>query len=1208
MPQLRTDGPSPSRARLPRSSPGAARWTPPPLGEFHSSFGSSVIEEFVAGHNPCDVLRELAQNEFDAGGARLFATFSAEGLNVTGNGRKVDKPGWDRLSLLLGTGRVIGDGASAREVPPKPNGIGSKNFGLRSLFLFGDRIYVRSAGLMAVLDLKELGSQRVADPTSRGHRGVTIFVPHRTESFHSLEAFTPERELTALDDIAAELLLTLVKLVLPTGRRSLRHVVVVSERSGRKLVLHQEAKTIRFYLDGVIAFRRQARLTDARLGQKRRGHTRTFDEIEFQRIVSVPTQHENTIFPSYFRASSSAIRLAVSLPIRGKRIDLSQRGLFYYPIGIKTAFTGSAVSVNAPFQMDADRTKLIDSEWNRWLASEAADLTSELLIHHWLDRFGSDAYLSVLRYTDANPPWFAEEIQSHLKTVACWPTRMRDGSATILRKAEEIIVPIDPVLDGFLEDDKYLDPRIASVEKLRNNLVEFGALRFGLNSLVRLRSAGSDEKALATKVATSEANYHFTNYQTALSEPNQQVRMAAALTKLSRQLSNQNRKDLKETRSTLAADGSLQRAADLLLVNRAIWDVCPVPLSRRLDRKLLDFKAIANLCDPFQVGDWVRQVAERARLGTILEEEHQALYQYLLDSGASLPRVALAAVRKSPVVRDHRGAWVAPIALVSERAPHFAAVEPVVSAPSPELTRAKELTRRLRIRSKLSGQDLVAYAAHVVQHVERVEGFEETLSRLSHLLVPKTIDELRTIPFIRSQTGELGAPERLHQPTAVNLACLDPKDGFVGGARTSLYRRLRCPNRPSSATMLSVLSRRRSENLPPARPEIFYGVLVSALRDERASLNAHADQPILWVGGTYRAPNETLVGSRIPRCFLSAVPQVRSPEVLRQAYEALGAHQQPTGRHWRDLFLWFGNRHATGLDVLPAEERQALREAYRRLGRNGLPEGVPETTRCLLSRDGTLHSLLELRDSSYVEDDYPELAAEVRKKQLRVAFADVNEGTSSFLMELGLRTLTSVSQTIRLAIGRERTPPPWFRPYHETRALEKLHRFGFVNALSELGRTYQRRGGTMHSPQRATLSARLARLQSISFVDEIRRLYHVASTDVQVSVEVAAGDTSLSLVTPQSLHDMEQLLAYALAELLGAASLSDLRSLALLVLPLLQCRTAAETTDFLRRQGINWRDSTAGENDHPQASFAETDNDLDDVPEQVVRELIGGLE
>src|SRR5229473_5885743 len=350
----------------------------------------------------------------------------------------------------------------------------------------------------------------------------------------------------------------------------------------------------------------------------------------------------------YASLNSSAIRLAVSLPIRGKRIDLSQRGLFYYPIGIKTAFTGSAVSVNAPFQMDADRTKLIDSEWNRWLASEAADLTSELLIHHWLDRFGSDAYLSVLRYTDANPPWFAEEIQSHLKTVACWPTRMRDGSATILRKAEEIIVPIDPVLDGFLEDDKYLDPRIASVEKLRNNLVEFGALRFGLNSLVRLRSAGSDEKALATKVATSEANYHFTNYQTALSEPNQQVRMAAALTKLSRQLSNQNRKDLKETRSTLAADGSLQRAADLLLVNRAIWDVCPVPLSRRLDRKLLDFKAIANLCDPFQVGDWVRQVAERARLGTILEEEHQALYQYLLDSGLDLyfPRVPPNGVQK----------------------------------------------------------------------------------------------------------------------------------------------------------------------------------------------------------------------------------------------------------------------------------------------------------------------------------------------------------------------------------------------------------------------------------------------------------------------------------------------------------------------------------------------------------------------------------
>ena len=150
-------------------------WTPPEIeGEFRPAFGSSVVDEFVAGHSLTDVLRELVQNEFDAGGGSLTITFSDSVLTISGNGRPIDSKGWVRLSPILGTGRVVGDQRGLAEILPKENGIGSKNFGLRSLFLIGNRIHVRSNGKMAVLDLPEMGTLERPDPESRGQRGVQI--------------------------------------------------------------------------------------------------------------------------------------------------------------------------------------------------------------------------------------------------------------------------------------------------------------------------------------------------------------------------------------------------------------------------------------------------------------------------------------------------------------------------------------------------------------------------------------------------------------------------------------------------------------------------------------------------------------------------------------------------------------------------------------------------------------------------------------------------------------------------------------------------------------------------------------------------------------------------------------------------------------------------------------------------------------------------
>ena len=112
-------------------------------------FRTSVLTEFALSHTPADVLRELVQNEYDADGTELTIEFGHKNLVVRGNGKTIDNAGWKRLSVMLGHGLVAG--ASDR-IEPKANGIGSKNFGLRSLFLFGDRVHVISGGRRTILN------------------------------------------------------------------------------------------------------------------------------------------------------------------------------------------------------------------------------------------------------------------------------------------------------------------------------------------------------------------------------------------------------------------------------------------------------------------------------------------------------------------------------------------------------------------------------------------------------------------------------------------------------------------------------------------------------------------------------------------------------------------------------------------------------------------------------------------------------------------------------------------------------------------------------------------------------------------------------------------------------------------------------------------------------------------------------------------------
>ena len=279
----------PSRPQRRTSSPVSSGWIPPDPQDHDTEYmvTEEVLEEFVAGHDVSDILRELVQNEFDAKGTKAEIVFDSESLHVRGTGRPIDPAGWRRLRVMLGRGRVLN---SDMVIEPKVNGIGSKNFGLRSLFQIGDTIYVRSGGRQTFLHLAKGAPKPFLDPSSRNRRGVNIIVPYRTAPIGILESFNPDKEDQALSTLSADLVPTLIKLAHPTSSKSLRELVVSSERCNRRIKWVQSASKIRTFAKNVTGVQRRVHITEATVDGSGKPRRQSIGEIEFQKSFGLPDE------------------------------------------------------------------------------------------------------------------------------------------------------------------------------------------------------------------------------------------------------------------------------------------------------------------------------------------------------------------------------------------------------------------------------------------------------------------------------------------------------------------------------------------------------------------------------------------------------------------------------------------------------------------------------------------------------------------------------------------------------------------------------------------------------------------------------------------------------------------------------------------------------------------------------------------------------
>jgi hypothetical protein len=655
----------------------------------------------------------------------------------------------------------------------------------------------------------------------------------------------------------------------------------------------------------------------------------------------------------------------------------------------------------------------------------------------------------------------------------------------------------------------------------------------------------------------------------------------------------------------LAADGSLKRAADLFAVDTSIERASLVRPWERLHPGLLA-TVVAKLAKPFSIHDWVLQVTGRIKNGMADEDERESFYRYILSHGAGLNARTFGLLRRVAIVRNHRGEWVQPSELVSRRTPGFSTLEPVLSAPASKLEAQKALLARFAPAQTIRGEHLIEFASYVANHPEHAEAFEAVFVRSRKLLTPRLVAQLREISFLVCATGELAAPKDLHLRTPENLMCLDPEDGFVPDRNPQIYRTLKCIEASSSARLLAVIARRRDEDKSPRRPESFYQALVTALQRERAAKGAHSTSEILWVNGAYHTPKEVLVGSAIPHWFTNTLPVVRGPEALVSAYSTLGAHLAPTDEHWQRFYIEFADRHGDKVLSRTSEEWRSLVLACRSRGSRGVPEGTSNSARFLLSRRGTLHNLTDLHEGRYLEDDFPELSEAAQKDGADLAFAELTDGTRDFFQALSLQCLSAICQSGPPQIVGDRAPPLWFRDEHRVRLIERLRHPLFAKALVALGRVEARRGIPMKLPLESGVKSRLDRIETVAFAQDIRRTFQVGDAEITISVEEAVADNQFVVVSATSLYDLNNLLAYALAELLGAIRIEEKRALALAILPLLQCRNTDEMSTLLRRQGVaGWNVAPA---EGEPSSSSEPSIDAADVVEGVVRQITVGLE
>ena len=1111
--------------------------------------GTSFLAEFAAGHTPADVIRELIQNEYDAGGTVVDIEFGKTELRIRGNGRPIDRSGWTRLSVMVGTGSVAG---TENEIAAKVNGIGSKNFGLRSLFLFGDRISIQSGGKRTILDRRQgTLAAPVQDLASRGVPGVLVSVRYRDADEGDLRAFTPEREQDALADIARILGPSVIKLALPKGARRIDRVNIRSHRLGRSLELEQSVKVS----DGRLgAHSRIARIR--RVGWGDDDDRSRYSEIEYTHAATIPGQFVDRNIPPYFRLPQRRIRIGISFALDRGRLA-GTPGIFYYPLGAVRAQTGAQFSVSAPFAMNEDRSHLLESassDWNRWLLREAASFAVSLLRGGLFEKFGPSAYRAVsVDPNHASAEELALNVREALTTAECWPSRVRFRGRPVYKLASKLTVPIQELRDvaGSLRSDSVVSDEIADDPVTNALAILSGANQFDTNSLVRFRCAGDDSSHLETK--STGVQWRYRDFPEAWCDLERQILVAEALDRVRARLSRANRVDLASAATTLTRGGELASPeSPLWIVDRVIEEV--VPPSTALHPELARFKLLRSLCMPFAPSLWAVTVAEAAVIGSA-ERSSLTSLRRLLITNPELSRPAWKALREAPILFDHRGKPSAPADMIVRTAPGAAVVEPVLRFAPPDIGRVRPLVERLRIRTEINAGDLIAMAARVEAGEVPAEGARLAMQRHSKLLTNQVVRRLRDVAFLETNTGQLVAPADAYEQNARSLLGLGQDHAWPLREYGSLLSKLKCRGEPGARDILARLLEMQAADTPLPQAEALYRLLHEAAKAERISLAEFADDRIVWTGDQWALPRECLLGAEHRATFGNAVSVFTRP---REALLALGVPTKPSEEHWTRLFEHAGDFAG---ESLSRRLKDALLTAYDRL--EAAPASLSPDLPFLLDESMRLKALADARTGSFVINDDPVLADAVRHQQLPIVFAHPDVDAARFFYNSGVPRLSELSRLDQVIPGE---PVIEVELRSAGVLLARLADPDFASAAAALGDTVC---GPVTPRRSKWLPEQLSAIEAIEVVQTIERHYRIGSHRVVTSVDHFVDVDRIVVTQVRTRDDLRRAVARSVATIIDTSDRPE-RLLPDAIYFLLGCASRKALAHEMEQRLIPW--------------------------------------
>ncbi|MGO7532753.1 hypothetical protein [Rhizobium leguminosarum] len=814
----------------------------------------AVAGQFLADLSLADLVVELVQNDLDAGATKTSVTFGETSLIAEGDGGFVDEGGWKRLSYVLGAGG---------EVQAKAGGIGSKNHGLRAMYLLSDEFSVQSGGYR--VDLTACGNEdrprdfypatwdRIDDPDCP-KKGTRITAPYRTGRLRKpdgdgsyLEA--PSSEM--LDELWSTSVTEAPERFVTASEpgKAWRYELVFARHGSDTQTFVYECKPLK---DEIYLRTCKRQIGDGPAETIVRRHCFRFpiedDDLGGGKVAKL-------------FVGPKATYGEISWLIDKSNLPAPSTGILRYPIAFpqETAFSGVGFDISAPFIAMRARHDVTEDPRNARIVDAAypafASIAGKRLVKRYGPRLGVLA--TSIRYDADRSDRLIELMLSERAFSVCASWSARSVTAVPMRRSSRLVVACSRARLGLVDRTlsrlasgraNILHPQTPSdlVERLlascRDEVEVFDELSAVAEAFVEDVPERATDRRLSLCAAALEAVDRLRKQTGAIPAD-----VVAALKERGHlPVSDRTTHPWGKVKRSQGGVPSVPGITEPLIVHPSL---AKLPILDNAKLRLPKFDLDVHL--------------KKRDFSNVRSSGRQVFFDWLAANIRNVKRERLSEIATYPIWPGEDGVHRALEDYCHPKDRHIATIMKGICLPAARSVAAlasKKASRgRLKLRKQPTSDEFESWYTRTVEAIDKlavdansasvkaaVDSMEEDLERLSSRGVPVEdfASDYRTI----AQDGVLRAVSTLHTATNLVNACALPGEYLCRARRTALYGRLGAFEKPLAPALLEALRR------DPDRSRLFIRLehYKRAGRD-LAELN---DEPIIPLRGQLFRPRE----------------------------------------------------------------------------------------------------------------------------------------------------------------------------------------------------------------------------------------------------------------------------------------------------------------------------------------------------------------